>query len=209
MPEQLDILEPSVLRQRILECTACTARKEADMPTPFWPRETPSPVMMIGRNPGINEDKQGLPFVGKGGKVFQGWLNGLNVERDQIWLTNLLKCYTRSDRKPKGTEITTCWDLHLRREIAFCRPDLIVSLGSEAFTATTGLDRLSYRHGIIYDRRDLLGAYVMGVIHPGSAMRSGDYMSMLVEDGEVLKPLLPYALAGKLNEGLPEGTIAQ
>jgi len=166
--------------------------------------------MMIGRNPGINEDREGRPFVGRGGKVFEGWLRGLGVTRDQIWLTNLLKCYTAADRKPKSNEITTCWDTHLRHEIAFCRPKLICALGSEAFTATTGRDRLSERHGIIYDQNEELGAFVIGVIHPGSAMRSGHYMAMMVEDGTVLKPLLPYALDGRLREhGLPEGFQAQ
>lgn len=164
---------------------------------------------MIGRNPGINEDKQGLPFVGRGGKVFESWLRGLGVARDQIWLTNLLKCYTSKDRPPKSYEITTCWDLHLRHEIEFCRPSLICALGSEAFMATTGHDRLTHRHGIIYDRREELGAFVIGVIHPGSALRSGVYLEMMIEDGKVLKPLLPHALGGVLRDGLPEGFDAQ
>lgn len=165
---------------------------------------------MIGRNPGINEDRQGLPFVGRGGKVFEGWIRGLGVERDAIWLTNLIKCYTTADRKPKQSEITTCWDLHLRRELAFCKPSLVVALGSEAFTATTGHDRLSLRHGIIYDRRSEIGAWVIGVIHPGSAMRSSAYLEMMIEDGHVLKPLIPHALSGALRQsGLPEGFESQ
>lgn len=165
---------------------------------------------MIGRNPGINEDKQGLPFVGRGGKVFEGWLKGLGISREDIWLTNLIKCYSAADRKPKQAEINTCWDLHLRRELAFCRPSLVVALGSESFTATTGLDKLSLRHGMIYDRLTEIGAFVLGAIHPGSAMRSSVYLDMMVEDGNTLKPLLPYALSGQLREsGLPPGWEAK
>ncbi len=122
--------------------------------------------MMVGRNPGINEDKEGLPFMGQGGKILQAWLNGLGVTRDHIWLTNLVKCYTPGTRQLKGKEIATCWDLHLKREIQCCRPHLIVALGSEAFAQTTGKDKLTHRHGIIYDMRGSMGAYVMGVIHP-------------------------------------------
>lgn len=202
-------LTPDDLRVSILACTACTARKECEKPTPFWPRKEPANVMMIGRNPGINEDRQGLPFVGRGGKVFESWLNGLGLHRDQIWLTNLLKCYTVADRKPKSSEITTCWDLHLRHEIAYCRPQLICAMGSEAFMATTGHDRLTHRHGIIYDRRDSVGAFVMGVIHPGSALRSEMYTAMMIEDAKILKPLIPFALAGQLADGLPEPFEAQ
>jgi uracil-DNA glycosylase len=167
--------------------------------------------MMVGRNPGINEDRTGQPFVGRGGKVFQAWLNGLGITREHIWLTNLLKCYTTKDRKPKKVEITTCWDLHLRREIQFCRPSLIVALGSEAFNATTGKDRLSVRHGIIYNRMNELNAFVIGVIHPGSAMRSGAYLDMMREDGVILKPLLAWALNGYIrqNSDLPAGFIWQ
>jgi uracil-DNA glycosylase family 4 len=165
--------------------------------------------MMVGRNPGINEDRQGLPFVGRGGELFEGWLRGLGVSRDQIWLTNLLKCYTKADRKPRSSEITTCWDLHLRHEIRYCRPQLICALGSEAFMATTGLERLSVRHGMLYDRRSSIGAFVLGVIHPGSALRSAAYREMMVYDASILKPLLPYALAGQIADGLPDGFTVQ
>jgi uracil-DNA glycosylase family 4 len=213
---QLPTYTPAELAQRILDCNICsetkgrTCRNECSRPTPFWPRNDPSPLMFIGRNPGINEDKEGRPFVGRGGQLFESWLNALGISRDQIWLTNLLKCYTSADRKPKQAEITTCWHEHLRHEIAFCRPHFIVSLGSEAFTATTGHDRLTHRHSIIYDRRPDLGAYVMGVIHPGSALRSGEYMQSMIEDAAALKPLLPLILSGELLQaGLPEGITAQ
>lgn len=207
---ELPLLSPDQLRSRILDCEACSARKECRSPTPFFPRETRSEVMMIGRNPGINEDIKGIPFVGRGGQVFEGWLRGLGIARDQIWLTNLLKCYTTKDRPPKKVEINTCWDLHLRRELQFCKPSFVVALGSEAFTATTGHDKLSLRHGMLYDRRSEIGAWVIGVIHPGSAMRSSSYLEMMVEDGIILKPLLPWALSGQLREyGLPRGYGAQ
>jgi uracil-DNA glycosylase family 4 len=198
-------LSPDEIRERVLICESCSARKEATRCTPFWPRQTPSPIMMIGRNPGINEDKIGKPFVGRGGELFEKWLNAIGLERDQIWLTNLLKAYTTADRKPKKNEIGICWDLHLQHELAYCRPHLIVPLGAEAFESTTGLTRLSYRHGILYDRRPQLGAYVMGVIHPGSALRSAAFKDMMVEDARRLYPLLPLALSGRLLEdGPPE-----
>jgi DNA polymerase len=166
--------------------------------------------MMIGRNPGINEDKLGKPFVGRGGEVLEAWLRGLGLKREQVWLTNTMKCYTQADRKPKGREVNTCWNAHLRWEIAYCRPELIIPLGAEAFQVTTGLQQLTYRHGILYDKREAMKAYVMGVIHPGSALRSAEYKSMMVEDAQNLKPLLPIALAGRLLEdGPPEGLIAQ
>lgn len=203
-------LTPEVLRERILACTLCTARKEAKRPTPFWPRTTPAPIMMIGRNPGYNEDEIGKPFVGRGGELLEGWLRGLGLERDQIWLTNTLKCYTQADRKPKGREVNTCWNAHLRWEIAFCKPELIIPLGAEAFNVTTGLDQLTYRHGILYDKRESMNAYVMGVIHPGSALRSSEYMSMMIEDAKALKPLLPIALEERLlRDGPPEDVIPQ
>lgn len=190
----------------ILNCTACTARSECDRPTPFWPRITPAYIMIVGRNPGINEDKEGRPFVGRGGQVFEAWLRGIGLSREQIWLTNTMKCYTNKDRKPKQKELDTCWDLHLSKEIAHCQPHLIVALGAEAFTTFTGLDRLSHRHGILYDRRDSYGAYVMGVIHPGSALRDNSFMQAMIDDAKRLKPIVPIALSGQMfTTQLPEG----
>lgn len=191
------------LAEAIVNCEACTMRPEARQPTPFWPRNTPSPVMLVGRNPGINEDEIGRPFVGRGGELFQAWLNGLGITRDDIWLTNLCKCYTTADRKPKQKEIDTCFQLHLRREILFCKPRLIVPMDAEAFAACAGKDRLSIKHGMLYDRHAFLNAYVMGIIHPGSALRDAGYLKMLLDDGKRLKPLLHHMLAGE--PGLPAG----
>lgn len=186
------------LRHDIIKCHACPMREECSFPTPPWPRSDPAKVMMIGRNPGINEDQVGLPFVGRGGQLFQAWLRGLEITREDIWLTNLLKCYSLKDRKPKKSEINTCFSLHLKREIEWCRPQLIIPMGAEAFAAMTGLDKLTQRHGILYDRRRELGAYVMGIIHPGSALRDASYKHMMIEDGQQLKPLLHFALQNDL-----------
>ncbi len=209
MPDTITSPTIASLANDIVACEACTARQECDRPTPFYPRTAPARILVLGRNPGINEDRQGLPFVGRGGQILEAWLQGLGITREDIWLTNTLKCYTAADRKPKAKELSTCWDLHLSREIGLCRPDLIVALGAEAFQTTTGLTQLTNRHGILYDRIAELGAYVMGVIHPGSALRSNLFKDMMIEDAKMLKPLLPITLAGTLKQALPDGYTAQ
>ncbi len=71
------------------------------------------------------------------------------------------------------------------------------------------LRSLGLRSAGIYDRRPTLGAYAMGVIHPGSAMRSHEYMDLMIEDAQILKPLLPQALAGTLLTDFPDDIDVQ
>jgi DNA polymerase len=117
------------------KCHLCTARKDAYQPVSWLMPTKPSKIsiMVIGRNPGKEEDEQGLPFVGKSGKFLNEYLKECGIEREQCWITNTIKCHTSKNRAPDIIEIRTCADKYLAKEIAIFEPKLIFILGSDAY----------------------------------------------------------------------------
>jgi DNA polymerase len=88
--------------------------------------------MFIGEAPGYAEDKYGVPFIGKSGELLQKYLNLCNFPRNEIYITNVVKCRPPCNRQPTVIEIKNC-KVHLLNEIATIKPKLIVLLGSVAF----------------------------------------------------------------------------
>ena len=151
----------TILRQDILGCTACTVRAECNRPVPgILEDDSERPdIMIIGRNPGLNEDREGRPFIGNAGRRLDQWLTGLDrhsnrvhepvFPRAKIWVTNSLKCHTAADREPSRVELETCAGMHLRREIGIIQPRIILTFGAEAMTAVTGLEQIMKRAGTV------------------------------------------------------------
>ncbi len=85
-------------------------------------------VMLVGEAPGENEDKQGEPFVGRAGKLLQALLRSINLDREQIFITNILKCRPPRNRDPLASEVELCTPL-LKAQIQIIKPSLLVAVG--------------------------------------------------------------------------------
>lgn len=123
-----------VLREKIAGCTACSLHREAQFPTPS--SGPPSKVIFVGRNPGEQERDRGFPFVGQTEDVIDEMLSALGYTRDNVYLTNTVKCFTcqpRVNRPPTEQEFRTCGGQFLERELEIIQPEIIVSLGKDAF----------------------------------------------------------------------------
>ena len=108
---------------------------------------TDAKIMMIGEAPGEEEDKQGLPFVGRGGKVLDKALGFIGVDRDSIYITNLVKCRPPENRNPAPSEIKECKDT-LIDEVFSVRPKIIITLGKIPSSFIAGNDiKISELHG--------------------------------------------------------------
>lgn len=123
---------------QLLNCKACPARWEARRPVPgFGPVATE--FMVIGQNPGEDEDIDGFPFVGKAGQELDKWLTVLGLDRQKIVVTNVCKCKTDRNRVPKPGEVKTCTELWLSRELTTCpNVQVILPLGKPAAEAILG-----------------------------------------------------------------------
>ena len=89
----------------------------------------PSKFMFIAQAPGRTEDKAGKMFIGPSGKVFDNLLSHVDLKKDSIYLSNLIKCFLPKCRKPHQDEIETCYKLYLKKEIDLAKPEIIVTLG--------------------------------------------------------------------------------
>ena len=94
-------------------------------------------VMFIGEGPGADEDIQGIPFVGKAGKLMDCALEGLGIDRSQIYIANIVKCRPPSNRNPEAEEAETCLN-YLRNQVVLVKPKIIVLLGSIALKNILG-----------------------------------------------------------------------
>ena len=122
-------------------------------------------VMVVGQNPGADEVAQGEPFVGSSGKVFNESLKRIvGIERDSLYITNTVKCYTQVNRKPTQGEVDNCRDF-LDLEVKLVEPKVVVALGSLAFKAMTGMSGVMRHSGeVVVSPRYLVP--VIAMLHP-------------------------------------------
>lgn len=119
-------------------CTACSARGEALQVVPgFGPLD--ARLLVVGQNPGEEEDREGVPFIGSSGQEFDTWLRVLGLDRAKLMVTNIVKCHTLKNRVPRAKEIRTCADLWLSQELMGL-PDVqvLLPLGKPAVSAILG-----------------------------------------------------------------------
>lgn len=119
-------------------CTACSARAEA---LQVVPGDGPldARMLVIGQNPGEDEDQAGIPFIGQAGREFDTWLAKLGLDRAKLLVTNVVKCHTLKNRVPRTKEVKTCADLWLAEELAhLTQVTVLLPLGKPAVVAVLG-----------------------------------------------------------------------
>lgn len=140
-------------------------------------------VLIIGEAPGKQEDLQGKPFVGASGKKFDALLDKAGLDRDLVYITNVLKCRPPSNRDPRVGEMQTCAP-YLREQIRSIWPDVIVCLGnfSARFVLHTELGMTNLR-GHFYK----VGHFtVMPTFHPAAACYRKQWQELMEEDFKML-----------------------
>lgn len=161
-------------------------------------------LMLVGEAPGATEDLEGLPFVGRAGKLLDRLLGEIGLERGDVWIGNVLKCRPPGNRDPLPAEIEVCRPF-LFRQIELIEPRLICTLGNFATRCLTGRpDGITRVHGRP-QLHDLGGRPVRlyPLFHPAAALRTPAVLAALRED----LARLPVLLAEPLPEparGAPE-----
>ena len=148
-------------------------------------------LMFIGEAPGANEDKLGLPFVGQAGKLLDKLLAEIGLDRDDVFICNVLKCRPPGNRDPQPNEIDSCRS-YLERQVELIEPSLICSLGNFSTKLlradTTGISRL---HGQVEERR--LGPRnirLYPLYHPAAALYTPSTLEALRADFARIPELL-------------------
>jgi DNA polymerase len=131
-------------------------------------------VIFIGEAPGEDEDLQGLPFVGKAGQLLTKILQSIDIKREDIFITNMVKCRPPANRNPSKSEIETCFS-YLETQIALINPKIIVTLGNVPtqylLETTQGISKL---RGQWFDWLGEIKIFPM--FHPSYLLRNEDIL---------------------------------
>lgn len=115
------------LFQCVRNCTLCGLDRTRTN-TVFGSGSEQADFLIVGEAPGASEDQQGAPFVGRAGTLLTEMLKAIGIERNQIFITNILKCHPPSNRDPLPYEVECCTP-HLKKQIEILKPKLIVAVG--------------------------------------------------------------------------------
>ena len=168
-------------RQAALEAIAgeirvCTACRLHEGRTNAVPGEgNPSTeVMFVGEGPGFNEDRLGRPFVGRAGDLLVRLLGSIGWRRDEVFITNVVKCRPPENRDPEADEIAACAPF-LRRQLEILDPALVVTLGRHSMARFMPGARISAAHGTLRPADPGTGVrdgLVFAMYHPAAALRT-------------------------------------
>ena len=166
------------LREDARACQDCPLWANATQ-TVFGAGEPHARVMLVGEQPGDEEDKKGLPFVGPAGRLLDRALEAAGVDREHLYVTNAVKHFKwqlrgkrRLHKTPAQREVDACHQW-LEREIAAVKPHVVVALGATAARAVIGKDfKVSVMRGKFVDSP--LAPYVFATFHPSALLRLRD-----------------------------------
>jgi len=116
------------LRQRVLSCQRCSLAQSRSQVV-FGEGRAPAELMLIGEAPGEVEDRTGRPFVGPAGQLLTKILESAGIPREEVYITNVVKCRPPGNRVPTKEEMAACWEW-LAAQIALVRPKIIITLGN-------------------------------------------------------------------------------
>ncbi|HMN25041.1 MAG: uracil-DNA glycosylase [Ignavibacteriaceae bacterium] len=159
------------LNTMICNCTNCVLHKGRNKFV-FGTGNPNADVVVIGEGPGAEEDKQGLPFVGRAGKLLTDILKAIKFERDEVYICNIVKCRPPDNRTPLPDEMETCIP-YLKKQIELIKPKLILCLG---LTAAKGL--LKNKGSLTSLRGQVLeyeGIKTMVTFHPAALLRNPNW----------------------------------
>lgn len=135
-------------------------------------------VMFIGEGPGFHEDQQGRPFVGAAGKFLDELLGQAQLRRDEVFITNIVKCRPPGNRDPLPDEIAAC-SSYLERQIEAINPDVIVTLGRFSMSRWFAGERISRIHG---QPRKSGRRLIVPMFHPAAALHQQSVRPQIEED---------------------------
>ena len=119
--------ELEALKQQVAVCQNCDLHKTRTQ-TVFGVGNPNADWLIIGEAPGADEDKQGEPFVGRAGKLLNAMLLAIGLQREQVFIANILKCRPPNNRDPKPEEVFAC-ESYLRQQIGLIKPKVILAVG--------------------------------------------------------------------------------
>ena len=179
------------ITKKVRVCTQCGLHQGRTKAVP-GEGDPRAEILFIGEGPGFTEDKRGRPFVGQAGKFLEEMLGMVGLKREDVFITNVVKCRPPNNRDPSPDEINICTRLHLEPQIALIRPKLIVLLGRHALEKFLPGLKISRVHGQPHrgklpDGREQL---FYPLYHPAAALYREVLKQTLIEDFKRIPEIL-------------------
>jgi len=165
------------IKQKVIRCTDCDLCKTRTKAVP-GKGNFHSDVIFVGEAPGKNEDRNGEPFIGIAGKKLSAALEEAGVSRDDVYITNIVKCRPPKNRVPTAAERETCQE-YLKQEIAIIKPKIICILGNTAFSSLLGGSEITKFRGKLV-RKD--GQMYFLSLHPAATIYNQELVTVLKKD---------------------------
>jgi len=154
-------------------CTACRLHQTRTLAVP-GEGSPDTEVVFVGEGPGFNEDRQGRPFVGRAGDLLVKLLGSLEWQREDVFITNVVKCRPPDNRDPEPDEVAACAG-YLHRQLEVIDPALVVTLGRHSMARFLPGARISQVHGTTHPVDPETGARdatMLAMYHPAAALRT-------------------------------------
>ncbi|MFL5548544.1 MAG: uracil-DNA glycosylase [Gemmatimonadales bacterium] len=181
---RLGTLEEVAERIRTTHCCALCPNRTNAVPGEGNPQ---AKLFLVGEGPGATEDAQGRPFVGQAGNLLNGILEAIEVPRDTVYITNIVKCRPPQNRKPLPDEIAACIP-YLHRQIEIVQPKVILALGSTAAEAILGVRKsLGELRGKVHTYN---GIPLVVTYHPAALLRNPNWKKPTWDDVRIARQLL-------------------
>lgn len=164
-------------------CTNCRLHQTRTKAVP-GEGDPETEVVFVGEGPGEQEDLQGRPFVGASGKLLTELIGSIGWRRDEVFITNVVKCRPPGNRDPQPDEIAAC-SVHLRRQLEVLDPAVVVTVGKHSLNTFRPGERISATHGTAIPADPATGArdaLAFAMYHPAFALYQASNKQTLVDD---------------------------
>jgi len=185
-PGQSTMITLEDVRKELGDCKRCKLHRGRKTIV-FGEGNERATLMLIGEGPGYDEDVQGRPFVGRAGQLLTKILQSINLQREEVYIANIIKCRPPQNRNPEPDEIQSCSPF-LMKQIQVIQPKIICALG--AFSAQTLLKtdvKITALRGKFYD---LEGIKVIPTYHPAFLLRNPERKREVWEDMKKIAKLM-------------------
>ena len=184
--------EMAGIAKRVHACTRCELYKTRTNPV-VGAGSLSARIVFVGEAPGYYEDMKGEPFVGKAGKVLDELLASIGLQRNDVYIANVLKCRPPDNRNPLIEEIRACTP-YLNAQLALIQPEIIATLGNfslayifDKFGLHSKKDKISKIHGKVVTVSTIAGVQkIVPLYHPAVATYNPNMKGTLLDDFKVL-----------------------
>ena len=174
-------------REKVIRCTRCDELVQNRRSVVFGSGNPEAKLMFVGEAPGAEEDRQGLPFVGRAGQLLTKMIEAIGFKREEVFIANVLKCRPPGNRTPKPAEIQNCRP-YLAQQIAMIQPRIICALGT--FAAQTLLQTETPISSLRGKSHTYEGTPVICTFHPAYLLRNPAEKRKAWEDLKRVKAVL-------------------